>query len=71
MDLFSFESDIYDNSRVQSLQEMFKTTAEHPKDIPLNGTALIPGLLKSISFIIYFIITFYIFFILSIFNYNP
>ena len=35
--------DFYDPSRIDSMQEMFKTTAEHPSVIPLNGTKPIPG----------------------------
>ena len=36
--------DFYDPSRIDSMQEMFKTTAEHPSVIPLNGTKPIPGM---------------------------
>ena len=35
--------DFYDPSRIDSMQEMFKTTAEHPSVIKLNGTKPIPG----------------------------
>ena len=35
--------DFYDPSRIDSMQEMFKTTAEHPSVISLNGTKPIPG----------------------------
>ena len=35
--------DFYDPSRIDSMQEMFKTTAEHPYVITLNGTKPIPG----------------------------
>lgn len=35
--------DFYDPSRIDSMQEMFKTTAEHPSVIPLNGTKPIPA----------------------------
>ena len=37
--------DFYDPSRIDSMQEMFKTTAEHPYVITLNGTKPIPGTL--------------------------